>query len=335
MTIQQSGEHLLALINDILDLARTEAGKLRLELEEVRLDNFLQAVAEIIRIKAEEKNLRFHVEAWDLPAIVRVDPKRLRQILLNLLGNAIKFTDSGEVSLRVEAVVSAAAREARTRLRLEVADTGIGVTEEQRARLFQPFEQLGEAKRREGGAGLGLAITRALVRLMGGEVAVRSELGKGSCFWFEIELPVAALPTIPAQRKAPIAYQGASGKILVADDVIQSRSMLVEALTEVGFSVSEAADGREAVEQARRLVPDLILMDLMMPVMDGLEAMRQIHATAGLESVPVFVLSASAGPEERARSRVAGAARFFPKPLDHDGLLQAIGEQLQLQWTHL
>lgn len=337
MTIQESGEHLLALINDILDLARTDAGKLRLDPEEVRLDTFLQAVAAIIRVKAEEKNLQFHVEALDLPAAVRVDPRRLRQVLLNLLGNAIKFTDTGCVSLGVQAVASASAGEraartdsARTRLRFEVADTGIGMTEEQRARLFQPFEQLGEAKRREGGTGLGLAITSALVRLMGGEVKVRSELGKGSCFWFEIELPVAALATIPAQPKAPIGYQGAGRKILVADDVIQSRRMLVEALTEVGFSVFEAADGGEAVEQARRLGPDLILMDLMMPVMDGLEAMRQIQSTAGLESVPVFVLSASAGPEEQARSRVAGAARFIPKPIDHNRLLQAIGEQLHL-----
>jgi signal transduction histidine kinase/ActR/RegA family two-component response regulator len=337
MTIQESGEHLLALINDILDLARTDAGKLRLDLEEVRLDTFLQAVAAIIRVKAEEKNLQFHVEARDLPAVVRVDPRRLRQVLLNLLGNAVKFTDTGCVSLGVQAVATASAGEraartdsARTRLRFEVADTGIGMTEEQRARLFQPFEQLGEAKRREGGTGLGLAITSALVRLMGGEVTVRSELGKGSCFWFEIELPVAASATIPAHPEAPIAYQGAGRKILVADDVIQSRRMLVEALTEVGFSVFEAADGEEAVEQAQRLGPDLILMDLMMPVMDGLEAMRQIRATAGLEAVPVFVLSASAGPEEQARSRVAGAARFIPKPIDHNRLLQAIGEQLHL-----
>jgi len=339
-TIQESGEHLLALINDILDLARTDAGKLRLDLEEVRLDTFLQAVTEIIRVKAQEKDLQFHVEARDLPAGVRVDSRRLRQILLNLLGNAVKFTDTGCVSLRVQAIASASPVEraaqtdsVRTRLRFEVEDTGIGMADEQRARLFQPFEQLGEAKRREGGTGLGLAISSALVRLMGGEIAVRSELGKGSCFGFEIELPVATLPPIPAQRKAPIAYQGASRKILVADDVAQSRRMLVEALTEVGFSVSEAADGGEAVAQARRLVPDLILMDLMMPVMDGLEAMRQIQATPGLEAVPVFVLSASAGPEEQARSRAAGAARFFPKPLDHEGLLQAIGEQLHLQWT--
>jgi signal transduction histidine kinase/DNA-binding NarL/FixJ family response regulator len=339
-TIQESGQHLLSLINDILDLAQMQAAKLKLDLADVALEPFLRTVTNIMRVKAQEKSLQFRFEARDLPAGVRLDPKRLRQILLNLLGNAIKFTDTGSVTVRVQADAAVAQAvagtdAARTRLRFEVEDTGIGMTEEQLARLFQPFEQLAEPKRREGGTGLGLAISSSLVELMGGKAQVRSEPGKGSRFWFEIEVPVVDILTgRPISRKAPTSYTGARRKILVVDDVVPNRSMLVELLSNLGFTVSDAADGHEAVQQAQRVVPDLILMDLVMPVIDGFEATRQIHKTPGLERVPVIALSASAGPEEQAKSSAAGAAAFLAKPIDHDALLQTIAEQLQLHWTY-
>ena len=338
--IQESGQHLLTLINDILDFARMEATKLELTATEVALARFLQGVTDIIQVKAEEKSLKFSLEAArELPPAVRVDEKRLRQILLNLLGNAIKFTDTGRVILRVCELPPrgqpAHPYEApHARLRFEVEDTGIGMSPEQQSRLFHPFAQLGESKRREGGTGLGLAITNALVQLMGGKIQLSSEPGKGSHFSFELDLLRAEASAAVKPRRVATSYDGPRKKIVVADDVAESRSMLVEALARVGFVVFDAVNGRDALEQARLVEPDLVLMDLMMPVMDGAQAARRIRQLPGFERLPVIMVSASAGPEERSKSSAAGASSFLPKPIDHDVLLQTIGEQLSLQWSY-
>ncbi|HUN91161.1 MAG TPA: ATP-binding protein, partial [Burkholderiaceae bacterium] len=190
-----SGDHLLALIEDILDLARIDAGKLELRAVPIRLDEFFESVSEISRVKAEEKHLQFRLAlAPGLPVAVAADGKRLRQVLLNLLSNSVKFTDSGAVSLRVSRVgadtpAPGAARHV-ARLRFEIEDTGVGMNEEQSSRLFQPFEQVGDSARRQGGAGLGLAISLPLIRLMGGDIQVRSAIGRGSTFSFELDFPV-------------------------------------------------------------------------------------------------------------------------------------------------
>ena len=338
--IQESGQHLLTLINDILDFARMEATKLELTATEVALARFLQGVTDIIQVKAEEKSLQFSFDAApDLPPAVRVDEKRLRQILLNLLGNAIKFTDVGRVILRV---CELQPREQpahpdetqHARLRFEVEDTGIGMSPEQQSRLFHPFAQLGESKRREGGTGLGLAITNALVQLMGGKIELSSQPGKGSHFWFELDLPRAEASVAVKPRRVATSYNGPRKKIVVADDVAESRSMLVEALARVGFKVFDAVNGRDAIERVQLVEPDLVLMDLMMPVMDGAEATRRIRQLPGFERLPVIMVSASAGPEDHSKSSAAGASSFLPKPIDHDVLLQTIGEQLSLQWSY-
>jgi signal transduction histidine kinase/DNA-binding NarL/FixJ family response regulator len=338
--IQESGQHLLTLINDILDFSRMEATKLELTPTEVVLARFLRGVTDIIQVKAEEKSLHFSFEgAPDLPPAVRVDEKRLRQILLNLLGNAIKFTDAGRVTLRVcelpprgQSAHPSGAPHAR--LRFEVEDTGIGMSPEQQSRLFNPFEQLGDSKRREGGTGLGLAITNALVQLMRGKIGLSSEPGKGSHFWFELDLPCAEASVAVKPRRVATSYNGPRKKIVIADDVAESRSMLVEALASLGFIVFDAVNGRDAIERVQLVEPDLVLMDLMMPVMDGAEATQRIRQLPGFERLPVIVVSASAGPEEHSRSSAAGASGFLPKPIDHDLLLQTIGEQLSLQWSY-
>ena len=336
-TIHASGQHLLTLINDILDLSRIEAGKLELRPAEVDLAGFLRVVADIIRVKAEEKSLLFtHETAGDLPTAVRVDDKRLRQVLLNLLGNAVKFTDGGTVVLRATRRPGAPADgEPLARLRFEVEDSGVGMTAVQLERIFQPFEQVGELPRREGGAGLGLAISRQLVRLMGGDIAVRSEIGKGSRFWFELDLPVIDNPLASAsEERIMLGYAGPRRRVLIVDDVPQNRAMLMDALSSFGFDVFDAVNGREGLELAERIRPDLIVMDVMMPVMDGLEATRRIRALPALARIPIIGVTASAAPADEARSYAAGVDAFVPKPIATDLLLRLIGEHLHLVWIY-
>ena len=336
-TIQASGEHLLTLINDILDLSRIEAGKLELRPAEVDLAGFLRVVADIIRVKAEEKSLVFtHEAATDLPVAVWADDRRLRQVLLNLLGNAVKFTDSGTIVLRVALCEHAVSTgEPVARVRFEVTDSGIGMAAAQLERIFQPFEQVGAGPRREGGAGLGLTISRQLVRLMGGDIEVRSEIGEGSLFWFELDLPVieGRVPDAAAVR-AVIGYEGQRRRVLIVDDVPQNRAMLMDALSALGFEVFDAGDGQEGLDLAGRVRPDLIVMDITMPVMDGLEATRRIRATPALAQIPIISVTASATPADEARSRAAGADAFVPKPIAMNLLLRLIGKHLHLGWLY-
>ena len=332
-TIHESGQHLLTLINDILDLARVEAGKMVLHPAAVHLDAFLQVLANIMRVKAEEKGLAFSCElAPGLPSAVTVDETRLRQVLLNLLGNAVKFTDTGKVTLRV---VAAAPRARDTaRLRFEVADTGIGMNAHQIARIFQPFEQVATAQRREGGTGLGLAISQQLVQLMGGHIDVASMPGKGSTFSFEIDVPVAAAaPAAAAPHATPVGYEGERKRVLVVDDVPQNRAVMLDLLQETGFIVAAAANGLECLVLLDSFKPDLVLMDVMMPVMDGNETTRQIRQMPGWDTIPIVAVTASAGPDDERRSRDAGADAFLAKPVDHDLLLRTIGELLALRWV--
>jgi signal transduction histidine kinase/DNA-binding NarL/FixJ family response regulator len=332
-TIHESGQHLLTLINDILDLARVEAGKMVLHPTAVHLGSFLRVVVDIMRVKAEEKGLAFKYElSADLPAAVAIDETRLRQVLLNLLGNAVKFTDSGTVSLRV-LPASPGDDGGATRLRFEVADSGIGMSTHQRVRLFQPFEQVADPQRREGGTGLGLAISQQLVRLMGGSIEVVSEPGKGSMFWFE--LPVQVADSRPAIRHAPhaiVGYKGERKRLLIVDDVPQNRAMLVDLLHAMGFAVAAASNGLECMVMLDSFKPDLILMDVMMPVMDGNETTRRIRRMPQWSRVPIIAVTASASREDEARCLEAGADDFLAKPVDHEALLHAIGKQLSLHW---
>jgi PAS domain S-box-containing protein len=347
-TIQESGHHLLTLINDILDLSRITASKLDLYPADIDLANFLRVVSDIIRVKADEKSLLFTYEgSANLPGAVRVDDKRLRQVLLNLLGNAVKFTDRGHITLRVRQVpiptltehaaqYDGSESEMRiARLLFEIEDSGIGMTTEQVKRIFHPFEQVADVERRRGGAGLGLAISWQLVRLMGGNIHVRSEAGKGSVFSFELDLPVAtSQPHVSPTQHVPVGYTGPRKKILIVDDVPRSRTMLIDFMTTLGFNVVEAANGQEAIDQARRVRPDLIVMDIAMPIMDGMEATRRIRSIPELARIPILIASASASSEDQSRSLAAGASAFVAKPIEQDKLLNAMGEHLAVEWTY-
>jgi signal transduction histidine kinase len=331
--IEQGGHHLLALINDVLDLARIEAGRFDLYPEAEDLPGFLRVVTDVMRVRAEQKNLLFQLDVPpDLPSTVYIDEQRLRQVLLNLLGNAVKFTDAGGVSLRVR---SSAAGEDRVRLSFEVRDTGIGIDAAQLPRLFLPFEQVSEARRRSAGTGLGLAISRQLVRSMGGDIEVDTTLGQGSTFRFEIEVALGEGELQAEQHeRLVIGYQGPRRQVLVVDDVPENRLLVVEFLTSLGFELAEAGDGREGMEKAHKLHPDLILIDNVMPVMSGLEATRLLREEPDFADVPIIALSASATRADRERSLGAGVNAFLNKPLDFDELLQQMGPLMRIDWVY-
>ncbi|WP_195763766.1 ATP-binding protein [Pseudoduganella rivuli] len=331
-TIERSGSHLLALINDVLDLSRIEAAKFTLEPQAMALAAFIDGIGDIVRVKAEEKLLRFFCTLEPgLPAAVLCDEKRLRQVLLNLLGNAIKFTQAGHVSLRVQHRPHDVPGEAR--LRFTVHDSGVGMTAEELTRIFQPFEQAGDMGRRANGTGLGLAISAQIVALMGGHIDVQSSPREGSRFWFELVLPLASSPA--ATRMAPViaGYEGARRSVLVIDDQEGNRAMLADLLEGLGFITWEAIDGQSGLDSMRRDLPDLVITDIAMPGIDGMELMRIVRADAALRHVPIIAVSASISMAGEAASLEAGANAFLPKPIDQPALLERIGACLRLRWT--
>ena len=337
--INQCGEHLLTLINDILDLSKIEARKMDLHPSEFHFTSFLQGVAEICRIKAEQKHVDFIYEAEkDLPVGILADEKRLRQVLINLIGNAIKFTDEGYVKLVVKAHKIADAPEGRYRLRFHIEDTGVGMSEAQLEKIFLPFEQVGSSEKQSEGTGLGLAITSQIVSLMGTELNVSSELGKGSLFWFDAELPEArdwVASSIAAPKGTITGYEGAERTVLVVDDRWENLSVVSNLLAPLGFKLLEAHDGKEGLEKAVEASPDLIITDIAMPVMGGYELIRQVRSlSGGLKSVPIIVSSASVFAADQHKSFSVGANEFISKPISAESLFAAISKQLKLTWTY-
>ncbi|MCP4605105.1 MAG: response regulator [Proteobacteria bacterium] len=338
--IHQSGQHLLTLINDILDLAKIEAGKMELVPTDFHLPSFLQSIAAIIHMRADQKDILFTYEPLTpLPSGVRADEKRLRQVLINLLGNAVKFTDLGYVTLNVSVIDQIDESDAecpQANIRFEVVDTGVGISSEQLERIFLPFEQEGDAAHRTEGTGLGLAISRQLVQAMGSFIQVRSKLGEGSTFWFDVTLPVATVE--PTTRKIAekniVGYKGSKRKILIVDDKAYNRLVLVNLLEPLGFEIVTASDGQEEVDVARATRPDLILTDLIMPVMTGFQAVQEIRQIPELQTVPIIAVSASVFDMDQQKSKLAGCDNFLPKPVNADKLFDLVGTCLALEWVY-
>ena len=333
-TIAGSGRHLLTLINDLLDLSRIRSGHFELNPAPVQLPALLEEIAAMVRVEAQQKGLNFTLDAPPtLPTLVQADGKRIRQVLLNLLGNAIKFTDSGRVTLSVEA---APVENEAIRLRISVEDTGMGIAPEDQTRIFTPFEQTDQGRKREAGVGLGLAISQELAHLMGGEIEVESRLGVGSHFRFVVVLPLGdeQEAVMPADRRI-VAYEGRRRCILVADDQEENRQLMRRMLEPLGFEVALAGDGREASEVARVRRPDLIVMDLRMPEMDGFEAARAIRSEPGLRTVPLVAASASTSDLERAEADPATFATCLRKPFQAADLIDTIGRILELKWRYV
>ncbi|MBD1908049.1 response regulator [Trichocoleus sp. FACHB-6] len=341
--IHQSGSHLLMLINDILDLAKIEARKMELNQSDFHFPSFVQGIAEICRIRAEQKGLVFVYQPdTNLPTGIRADEKRLRQVLINLLSNAIKFTDNGSVTLQVKAQELRAENLARTprptwRIHFQVEDTGVGIKPKQLEKIFLPFEQVGDAKKQSQGTGLGLAISQKIVSLMGSALEVQSEFGLGSSFWFDVELPEAkdwANSSRVVQYRTIVGYQGASRKILVIDDRWENRSVLVSLLQPIGFEMIEATNGQEGLDKAVMIHPDLIITDLVMPVMDGFEMLRHLRQLSQFKDTVAIASSASVFEADQFKSVDAGANEFLPKPIEIESLLQFIQHYLKLEWIY-
>jgi signal transduction histidine kinase/DNA-binding NarL/FixJ family response regulator len=334
--ITRSGEHLLNLINNVLDISKIESGRVALEKSDLDLYQLVDEMKSMMHERAVGKGLRFTVEqSPDLPRYIAVDAGKLRQVLINLIGNAIKYTRSGGVILRAIAAYKESSE--CVRVRFEVEDSGPGIRQEDRERIFSPFVQLEDRPSSEAGSGLGLAICKQYVELMGGEIGVAGEPGKGSVFSFEISatlLPSGAIPAAPRRGHVIGPAKGEPRRrLLIAEDHPKNRLLLRKLLEPLGFDIREAVTGQEAVAIFEEWRPHLIWMDIRMPVMDGLEATRHIKATDTGPETKIVAVTAHALEEERREILAAGCDDFIRKPYQYAELLDVLTKNLGVRFV--
>jgi signal transduction histidine kinase/CheY-like chemotaxis protein len=341
--ISRSGEHLLKLINDILEMSKIEVGQITLNKNSFDLDRLLDSLEEMFRLKANAKNLQLLFEkAENLPLYISTDEGKLTQILINLLGNALKFTEEGGVMVRIDFrpsnTIEGLEVSTFNHLYFEVEDTGAGIAADEINKLFIPFEQTATGRKSQEGTGLGLPISQKFIQLMGGELSVKSTVGRGTIFSFSISIDVVEnTEEIYGNSKSKILGLEPGQpeyRILAVDDRPESRLLLVKLLSSLGFQVKEAANGQEAIELWENWQPDLILMDMRMPVMNGYEATRAIKSSGVPTSTRIVALTASAFEEERAAILEVGCDDFLRKPFREDLLLGAIGKHLNARYVY-
>ncbi|PSR19420.1 hypothetical protein C8255_02090 [filamentous cyanobacterium CCP3] len=334
--IHRSGEHLLGLINDVLDMAKIEAGRLTLSQAPFNLHAALGALIDMLRLRAEHKGLTLTFDcSSEVPSWVIGDEGKLRQVLINLLGNAIKFTQQGSVSLQVRAAASQSKE--NYQITFKVLDTGDGITDDELAVLFDPFVQTATGRQSQEGTGLGLAISYQMVVLMGGSLTVESTVGVGTCFTGIVPLregPGLGLSTADQRVVSGMAPGQPTYRLLVVDDHWENRQFLVQLLSPLGFELYEAASGREAIDQWQRHRPHLIWMDMRMPEMDGREATRVIKQQPEGRDTIIVALTASTFESERASILQAGCDDFIRKPVDTTQLLKALAKHLGVRYQY-
>lgn len=343
--IHRHSEHLVMLLSEILDLSQLEAHEIRLKPTNFNLRRFLSGIAEVYRTQAEQGGLTFTTDfANDLPRRVHADERRLRQVLLTLLNNAVKFTNRGGIIFRASICDKSSSsptsglptHRLTYHLRFHVEDTGIGIPAEHLHDIFLPFHLVRKTSLHKGGIRLGLAISQQLVRLMGGELQVTSTFRRGTTFWFELPLLEAfeddmsdtgAVQTI-------VGFKGALKKLLIADDRYENRVVLKEMLLPLGFGIIEAVDGFDVLAKAAQHRPELILMDLTMPVLNGFDAIRHIRQMPAISDVVVVGMSASVLRQIQEENYTAGGDDFLVKPIRLDDLLECLQRHLKLEWIY-
>lgn len=339
-TINRSGEHLLALINDVLEMSKIEAGRTVLNPEPFNLHHLLQIIKDMFQLRASAKEilLEFDIDS-NLPHFVVGDRGKLRQVLINLLGNAIKFTQNGGVTLRVtvKSWHKKYPGEKLCTLYFEVEDTGKGISPEELDKIFDPFVQTANGAQARGGTGLGLAISRQFIRLMGGDICTSSTLEKGSTFYFEIKLALAKRSKkdkLTKQQVISLAPSQPSYRILVVDDRQENRDLLAELLSKVAFDVRTANNGIEAIEQWQEWRPHLIWMDMRMPLMDGYEATKKIKARSQEHATVIIALTASAFEEQRGGILAAGCDDLVHKPFQQEVIFETMSKYLRVEYLY-
>lgn len=328
--INRAGRHLLSLINDVLEISRIEAGQSAIQIETIDFHELLLSVEEMIRVRADVKTLNFNVERFgSMPHFVRTDGNRLRQILINLLGNAVKYTDEGSVILRLTPIGDA--------IRFDIIDTGIGISQQDLRSIFYAFYQTESGTARNDGTGLGLTISREFVRLMGGDIEVKSILGQGSTFSFTVPLPEVSAPVVRLKSQSPVLSLAPGQpryRVLVVEDNEDNRLLLTRVLENVGFDVRAVDNGKQAVETFQAWLPDFIWMDIRMPVMDGYEATKRIRALPNGGQVKIAALTASVFTEDRDSILSAGCDDILTKPLSEEALFDIMKTLLELEYSY-
>jgi PAS domain S-box-containing protein len=340
--IRRSGDHLLSLINDVLDLSKIEAGHVTLEESCIDLIDLLRSLEQMFYQRARAKGLTLSLKlASNLPQYVKIDASKLRQVLINLLGNAIKFTKRGKVSCQVETVEPVDLQLVtpdHVSIRFEVNDTGIGIDPAELETIFSAFVQTQAGKISPEGTGLGLTISRKFVQMMGGDISIRSALGQGSTFAFTLPIRLAqSVDTAPPSSQGQViglAPHQPTYRILVVDDHPENRKLLIKLLTRIGLEVREAANGQEAVTQWQCWHPHLIFMDIRMPILNGYEATQQIRAGSNRQSPIVIALTAQASRSDRTLAIASGCNDYLPKPYQEEVLLSKMAEHLGLKYLY-